>query len=58
MKSVIVSIPEVRSEVKGQYNTGLAGVRLDLPTKPCWALSQSGAARTPLATRAKNAFFT
>lgn len=29
-----------------------------LPTKLCFSVSHSGAARTPLATKAKNAFLT
>lgn len=62
MKSVMVSIPieTQRAVVNDAFiNTdGAEFVFLCSPTKHCFLLSHSGAALTPLETRAKNAFLT
>lgn len=66
MKSVMVSIPAANTRPKegdqtpfrGRKRPTAASTLTALPTKLCFSVSHSGAARTPLATRAKKAFLT
>lgn len=65
MKSVMVSIPAEQKQKSIiiqlfflLFSASEPKWKLLLPTKHCFLLSHKGAARTPLETRAKNAFFT